>query len=119
MFVLTYVPCQLMLLFSLSRDSAPLELVQILLCIGMMFLFMAARVGAAPEPPERRPMVNLDLPLGILTLAAVTSVVAVNYGHMRIVSFTDVYALRFEASEVGGLSIVLGLALPFEACLND
>lgn len=105
-YALCYVPIQLSLLFTIERDYLAILPVQMALAFSMAVLFVAARMGPLPSTEPVFRFASLDRSLGILTIAAIALIVATNAGHMRLVSFEDVYDLRTEATS-GPSNVVL------------
>lgn len=97
-YALCYVPIQLSLLFTIEREYWHIFPAQFALATSMALIFVFARSGPLPKPGEATVFKSLDLYLGLITLAAIILIVIVNRDHMRLVSFADVYELRFESS---------------------
>jgi hypothetical protein len=98
-FVLCYVPAQLIILFTWQESAVELQTLQWSLAGSMAALFWASRMGVRSDLPpqsERR----LKPVMFVATAVTMAVIVAVFRDHMRLVSFADVYDLRFEASEV-------------------
>ena len=99
-YALCYVPIQLSLLFTVEREYWSILPAQLALASSMALIFVFARSGPLPKPGEATEFKSLDLNLGLLTLAAIILIVIVNQDHMRLVSFADVYELRFESAAI-------------------
>lgn len=97
-YALCYVPIQLSILFSVEREYSALFPAQLALAISMAVLFGAARLGPLPTLSTGNRFTGMDKGLGILTIATIALIVASSAGHMRLVSFEDVYDLRSDAS---------------------
>lgn len=106
-YALCYVPIQLSLLFTVERDYLAILPVQTALAFSMAVLFVAARQGPLPSTTLGSRFASLDRGLGILTIAAIALIVATNAGHMRLVSFEDVYDLRTD-STAAPTNVLLG-----------
>jgi hypothetical protein len=98
-YVLCYVPAQLILLFMWDRLYAELAVVQGSLAGSMTALMWAARLGMA-QGAAGQSIRRVSWMLPPLTVVSLLILVVVYREHMRLVSFADVYDLRFEASEV-------------------
>jgi hypothetical protein len=97
-FVICYVPAQLTLLFTWQRETEELVIVQAALAASMAILFRAALLGH-DRTAVRRSEAGLVPVVTILTGASILALL-VSYGsYMRLVSFEDVYELRFESNE--------------------
>ena len=96
-FVVCYVPAQLMLLFNLERSPAELALVQGSLAASMAMLLWASSIGGRAGAPIW-PVDRLSVILNFLTVVSIGALVLNYYKYMRLVSFEDVYDLRFESS---------------------
>jgi hypothetical protein len=81
-----------------DRDYLAILPVQLALAFSMTVLFVVARKGPLPSTTLGYRFASLDRGLGILTIAAIALIVATNAGHMRLVSFEDVYDLRTDAT---------------------
>jgi hypothetical protein len=100
-FVLVYVPVQLMLLFMLEHSAMEITAVQASLAASMAVLLYVAPIGHHLHEPVRQTEHGaLSLMLGALTVTSMVVLVASYYQYMRLVSFADVYDLRFEANDV-------------------
>lgn len=97
-YAMSYVPIQLSLLFTIDKDYADVILPQLALAASMMILFVAARTARRPINAEYRDFLLLDSTIGALVILATLMVALPNLGHMRFVSFADVYNLRMEAA---------------------
>jgi hypothetical protein len=99
-YTLSYVPIQLSLLFSVEMVYVRLAGIQVMLAISMMVLFAIANTGRKLAHPTVSRFANLDYVIGTFATLSVVLLLAANAGHMRLVSFDDVYDLRFEAAAV-------------------
>lgn len=97
-FALCYVPAQLILLFNWERSSGELILVQAFLAASMAILLQASGLGCKATAPIRSDR-HLAPILGVLTVVSMLVLVASYHEYMRLVSFEDVYDLRFAANE--------------------
>jgi hypothetical protein len=100
-FGLCYVPAQLVLLFLWQRSAAELAVNQALLALSMAFILRAStlgtqRVRAGLDTSIRK----LAVVIGFLTVVSLIFVVSAYGQHMQLVSFEDVYDLRFETSKI-------------------
>jgi hypothetical protein len=98
-FVICYVPAQLMLLFTLDRPFGELTLVQVSLAASMAILLWASSLGGGDRAQARSER-HLSAALRFLTVASMVLLVFYYHQHMRLVSFEDVYDLRFETNEL-------------------
>lgn len=100
-YVLAYVSIQVVIFYSVNGANSPLLPLQIALLVSMCAIFVASW-----EHNEEPAQVKNALPGGrwlIAGMAAMTLSVIVAYrGHFQLVSFADVYALRFENEALGG-----------------
>lgn len=99
-YTLSYVPIQLSLLFTVEMEYAQLAGIQVMLAISMAVLFAIAMKGRKLVHQTGSRLANLDSVIGALTALSVVLLLASNAGHMRLVSFEDVYDLRLEAGTV-------------------
>lgn len=99
-YTLCYVPIQLSLLFTVEREYLEILPAQMALSFSMALIFVFARFGPLPNPSGGTEYKLLDQSLGIITIFAIIMIGIFNREHMRLVSFADVYELRFEASAV-------------------
>lgn len=99
-YTLSYVPIQLTLLFSVDLKYGQLIRVQTLLAISMVLVFTVAKAQRKRTPLVSSQFRRLDHVIGSLALVSVALLLASNIQHMRLVSFADVYDLRFEAAAV-------------------
>jgi hypothetical protein len=97
-YVLCYVPAQLILLFTVERTYDALLPAQLALAFSMCAIFVAARTGPRPSGTLPVSLTRLDWALGTITLTVILIIVATNREHMRFVSFEDVYDLRADAN---------------------
>lgn len=99
-YVLCYVPAQLVLLFTLDRAIGELILIQVALAVSMGVLLAASTLGyfcrSSLEPKEGR----LSFMLGVLTVFSMSLLIINYHQYMRIVSFEDVYELRAESNQI-------------------
>lgn len=99
-FALCYVPAQLILLFNWQRVEGELALVQASLAASMAILLTVSTLGGNAAVVPFRVNRRLSAMLGVLTVVSVVVFVLNYYQHMRLVSFEDVYELRFETNQV-------------------
>lgn len=100
-FGLCYVPAQLVLLFLWQRSAAELTVIQALLALSMALILRASALGTRKvREGHERSIRKLAPILGVLTFASLVLVVVAYRQHMRLVSFADVYDLRFETNEI-------------------
>ncbi|WP_374407605.1 hypothetical protein [Hydrogenophaga sp.] len=104
-YALSYVPTQLSLLFTINIDYFELLQVQILLALSMSILFYIARAGVQQRPFFIQ-FEFMDRLVTFATIISLIALIATNIDHMRIVSFEDVYDLRFEAAAASTSTIV-------------
>ncbi len=105
-YTLCYVPIQLSLLFSVERSYDRLFWVQAMLAVSMIVLFLAAKDRGVRKQPGVVRFRAMDSMVVAVSLLAVAVMVTVNRGHMRFISFEDVYDLRFEAAAATGRSFL-------------
>lgn len=98
-YALCYVPGQLIVLFTWQRSAVELESLQFSLAGSMAALFWASRMGRRLDMPVQRETRMSPL-LHIATAVTIAILIAVYRDHMRLVSFSDVYDLRFETAEI-------------------
>lgn len=99
-YVLSYVPIQLSLLFTVEMVYVRLAGIQVMLAISMMVLFAIANTGRKLTHQTASRFTNLDYVIGVLAAISLVLLLVSNARHMRLVSFEDVYDLRFEAAAV-------------------
>lgn len=99
-YALAYVPIQLSLLFNIDAPFPAVMLAQSALAISMTVLFRVACAGPLPAAGPVAIPGAMDTVVGGLTIASLTVLIAVHFGHMRLVSFSDVYDLRAESGEL-------------------
>jgi hypothetical protein len=97
-YALCYVPIQLSLLFTLEREYWSILTAQLALAFSMMLIFVFTRSGPIPSQRGVSELKAIDLSLGLLTIATIILIVIGNIEHMRLVSFADVYELRFDSA---------------------
>jgi hypothetical protein len=98
LFVLCYVPAQLVLLFTWQRSPSELVFLQVTLTVSMTILLRASAWGWAGVEEDTQAPQRLATILSSLTVISAI-VVAITYRqYLQIVSFDQVYDLRFEAS---------------------
>lgn len=99
-FVLSYVPAQLILLFNLEKPPGEVMLLQTSLAVSMAIILWASSRGSrTAHLPSWQPR-RLSMILFFLTMASMAILVVNYHQHMRLVSFEDVYDLRFETNEI-------------------
>lgn len=98
--VLCYVPAQLIMLFVWQRPLSELLLVQISIAASMAILLHSSAIGAAPTAAAAHVGRRMSMSIAALTAVSIMFLVATYHQHMRLVSFSDVYDLRFASSEV-------------------
>lgn len=98
-YALCYVPGEMTLLFTWERSAAELFAVQALLAASMALLLWGSRFGVRRGAPLRTAH-RLGPVVGALALASLVLLVATHHQHMRLVSFADVYDLRFDTNEI-------------------
>lgn len=99
-YTLSYIPIQLSLLFSVEMVYARLAGIQVMLAISMMVLFAIAKAGRKLARQTVSRFAHLDHVIGTLAAMSVVLLLISNARHMRLVSFEEVYDLRFEAGAV-------------------
>ncbi len=115
-YTLCYVPIQLSLLFTVEREYWSILPAQLALAISMAMIFIFARSGPLPKPAETTEFKSLDLYLGLITLSSVILIAMVNRDHMRLVSFADVYELRFESAAIPSNPLINYLTMWLSYC---
>lgn len=101
-YALVFVPIQLSLIFQVDSPYYRLLWVQSLLAVSMMVLFVAAK-GRRRRPPLVRPQFRImDGLIVAISIATASMLFWVNRGHLRLVSFGDVYELRAESTATVG-----------------
>lgn len=128
-YLLSYAPGQLTILFMWTGNATTLYALGVMLGVGMCAIFAIASVPFAifmsdkttPAPPQSFGSVAKFLMLAF-SIGSLVVLISENLGHMRLVSFYDVYELRAEAGRAssGGLAgyLVMWLSLfviPFYA----
>ena len=102
-YVFIYVPAQLIIVFTIPRLYSELFMPQIALTLSMAMLFRSAHHCKTPlKIRETGWFKRLDIIFGALTLVALGLLIIKNINFMRLVSFTDVYDLRAETSQLSG-----------------
>lgn len=99
-FALCYVPAQLILLFNWQRADDELVLLQASVAASMAILLRASALGTNSTVTPFRANQRLSAIVGGLTAVSIVVFVFNYYQHMRLVSFEDVYELRFEANQI-------------------
>lgn len=99
-YTLSYVPIQLSLLFTVDIRYDQLAGIQMLLAGSMAVLFVVAKAHRPRRPPVASQFRLLDQAIGTLALVSTGLLLVSNLEHMRLVSFEDVYDLRFESAAV-------------------
>lgn len=99
-FVLVYVPVQLMLLFMLDYPKLEIAGVQVSLAASMAVLLYAAPMGHRVHSAPARAGKRLSTTLAALTSISMVVLVVSYHEYMRLVSFADIYDLRFEANAI-------------------
>lgn len=99
-YALAYVPIQLSLLFNVDADFPAVPLAQLALALSMTVLFRVACLGPLPSVEAVAIPKLMDIVVGGLTVASVVALTAVHFGHMRLVSFSDVYELRTDSADL-------------------
>lgn len=111
-----YIPAQLIMLFVWRRSSIELAFVQISVAMSMAVILWVSTAGweerTSSEGEAALPIARLELPnrlSGIVAALTVASSLAVLYGYgrsLQIVSFDDIYDLRFEVTQADKSPIV-------------
>lgn len=104
-YALSYVPIQLSLLFSVDRSYGELFWIQAMLALSMMALFLVAKGRMGQRHLNALQFRWMDGGVVLIALVAASLLVVVNREHMRILSFADVYELRFAAAAAARRSI--------------
>lgn len=99
-YALSYVPIQLSLLFTVDIRYGELVWIQMLLALSMAALFAVAKAHRKRRVPMAYQFRKLDHVVGALALFSTVLLLVSNLEHMRLVSFEDVYDLRFESAAV-------------------
>jgi hypothetical protein len=115
-YALCYVPIQLSLLFTVEREYWRILPAQLALTLSMALIFVFARSGPLPNPSQKTEYRLLDQSLGLITVFAIIMIGIFNREHMRLVSFADVYELRFEASAVPSNPLINYLTMWLSYC---
>lgn len=115
-YIVTYVPTIITLMFALQRSLSEIILVELTFALGMIIFFLADKI------PLKDFVGNIrnKIPLIYLHLISVTLtiVVLIAYrGHLKFVSFDDVYVQRFENNEIGIHPIVGYIVIWLSSCL--
>lgn len=116
-YLLSYAPGQLTILFMWTGSESQLVAVGLLLMLSMCVLLFTADVAknARGYVSGGDLVWSVRVALHVLTVLSLAVLVIENRGHMRLVSFYDVYELRSEASTSakGGISgyLMMWLAL--------
>jgi hypothetical protein len=102
-YIMCYLPGQLMLMFMWKHAFFDLLITQffLLLSMGILF-FISTKVSRVAVNYEANLLPNkkFDSIVIALTIIATILVVSTYYKYMRIVSFADVYDLRFETNAI-------------------
>jgi hypothetical protein len=115
-YIVTYVPTIITLMFALQRSLSEIILVELTFALGMIIFFLADKI------PLKDFVGNIrnKIPLIYLHLISVTLtiVVLIAYrGHLKFVSFDDVYVQRFENAELGIHPIIGYFVMWLTTCL--
>lgn len=105
-FVLLYVPIQLSLLFSVNLNYSVIFVGQTTLAFSMVLLFIAAKGKLSHVPSNPIRLKHIDLLILSITFCSLVLMIIVNFNHMRLTSFENVYDVRFEARDQPGRSII-------------
>lgn len=99
LYILVYIPAQLIILFTVDKTYYEIVLPQIALAASMAFLFVAARTYKEPSRSRVvfRRFFTLDATMVIFMVLAICLVVFNDFDHMRFVTFEQVYDLRAES----------------------
>lgn len=117
-YALCYVPAQLILLFNWQRSLDELFLLQASVAASMTVLLFASQLGGkrqvfnVPHHNSQR----LSWALAFLTLFSCIVFLIANYKSMRLVSFEEVYDLRFETTQINKGAFVNYLTAWFSYC---
>jgi len=103
-YTMSFVPIQLSLLFTVELKYENLFWIQSMLSCSMIVLFLAAKGSmhnnAHYQCWRSSHFQSMDWVVGMATAISLVLLVVENLGHMRFVSFADVYDLRFDSSGV-------------------
>jgi hypothetical protein len=102
-YIMCYVPGQLMMMFMWKHTFFDLIVTQIALLLSMGILFyISTKVLSIAINHEANLLPNqkFNTIVVILTIISTTLVILTYYKYMRIVSFADVYDLRFETNAI-------------------
>lgn len=102
-YILCYLPGQLMLVFMWKYSFYELFLIQIIFMISMsMLFFISTKVikNISINSNKILPSKKIHLIISILTIISIFLIIITYYKYMRIVSFSDVYELRFETNSI-------------------
>lgn len=105
-YAICYIPVQIMLPFMLDQAFSPVLTMQSAICVSMACLFLASRMGAVSGIQKQPIDGRLNLLILMFAGVALVLLVAMNFQHMRLVSFADVYDLRLDASEQQSIGAV-------------
>lgn len=98
-YVFSYVPIQLTLLFTVPLLPIDLLLLQCSLFVSMSVIFYSSNSKSNISTEKYLYGFKIiDKLMIILTVISIVFVIYYNFSHMRIVSFEDVYSLRSDAS---------------------
>ena len=98
-YAVCYIPVQIMLPFMLDQAYSPVLAMQSAICASMALFFLASRMGSVSGVTKQPLDGRLNLIITIFAGVALVLLVAMNFQHMRLVSFADVYDLRIDAGE--------------------
>jgi hypothetical protein len=104
-YALAYVPIQLSLLFQVEWSYGRLFRVQAMLALSMTVLLLVAKGKKKLEESAAFRFGAMDWVVVPLALVANFLMVLVYQDHMRLMSFADVYDLRFAAAASAGRNI--------------
>lgn len=104
-YVVCYIPVQVMLPFMLDRAYSPVVSMQLALCVSMAILLLASRMGSVADVTKQPVDGRLSLLITAFAGVALALLVATNFQHMRLVSFADVYDLRLDAGQTQSIGI--------------
>lgn len=99
-YTLSYIPIQLSLLFSVEMVYTRLAVIQVMLAISMVVLFAIANAGRKLACQTVSQFAHLDHVIVTFAMISVALLLISNAQHMRLVSFEEVYDLRFESGAV-------------------
>lgn len=105
LYALAYVPIQLSLLFQVDWSYDRLFWVQAMLAVSMTVLFLVAKGKKTRGLPGSARFRVMDGGVVLAALVAGSLMVFVNQEHMRLLSFADIYDLRFEAAAAARRSV--------------